>query len=63
MVQDPHVQSAIMFGRGRLQSGILIEPKKEFSVDVNDPRALEAFKNKIWYVRRACIIVNRLYPF
>lgn len=48
MLQDLHVQSAIMFGRGRPQNGILVDPKKEFQFDVGDVRALEAFKNKLW---------------
>ena len=52
VIHDPHVQSAIMFGRGRLQTGILIEPRKECSVDVNDLHALENFKNTIWCVFR-----------
>lgn len=48
MSQDPHVQTAVMFGRGRLQNGILVEPKKQFSFDARDPAALEAFKELIW---------------
>lgn len=50
MSQDPHVQAAVMFGRGRLQNGILVEPKKQLSVDVQDAAAVEAFKDLIWWV-------------
>ncbi|KAJ3558403.1 hypothetical protein NM688_g950 [Phlebia brevispora] len=46
--QDPHVQAAVMFGRGRLQNGILIEPKKTYQFDTCDAAALEAFKDMIW---------------
>ncbi|KAJ3528018.1 hypothetical protein NM688_g8049 [Phlebia brevispora] len=48
MAQDPHVQAAVMFGRGRPQNGILIEPKKQFVFDTNDATAAEAFKDTIW---------------
>ena len=49
MSQDPHVQTAVMFGRGRLQNGILVEPKQQFSFDTRDSAALEAFKELIWW--------------
>ena len=39
-----------MFGRGRLQAGILVEPKPEYSFDPSDEAKLADFRNKIWYV-------------
>ncbi|KAJ3540826.1 hypothetical protein NM688_g6172 [Phlebia brevispora] len=48
MLQDPHVQAAVIFGRGRLQNGMLIEPKKEYRFDPNDMATLESFKDAIW---------------
>ncbi|KAH9912112.1 acetyl-CoA synthetase-like protein [Fomitopsis serialis] len=47
MNQDPHVQASAMFGRGRLQAGILIDPKPEYSFDPSDEASLVAFRNKI----------------
>ena len=35
-----------MFGRGRFQNGVLVQPKEQF--DPEDDRALEAFRNTIW---------------
>lgn len=40
-----------MFGRGRFQNGVLIEPKPEFAFDPSDTKKLEEFRNMIWYVR------------
>ncbi|KAL6306740.1 hypothetical protein BKA93DRAFT_894740 [Sparassis latifolia] len=46
--QDPHVQSSVMFGRGRFQAGILVDPKIEFKFDPADGVKLAAFRNNIW---------------
>lgn len=48
--EDPHVKSSVMFGRGRFQNGILIEPAEEFQVDAENVKEVESFRNKIWYV-------------
>ena len=37
-----------MFGRGRFQNGILIQPKEPF--DPSDEAKLEDYRNKIWCV-------------
>ena len=37
-----------MFGRGRFQNGILIQPKEVF--DPSDEVKLEEYRNKIWCV-------------
>lgn len=39
-----------MFGRGRFQNGILIEPQDEFAINPKDTKQLEDFRNKIWFV-------------
>lgn len=39
-----------MFGRGRLQVGVIIEPKPEYSFDPSDEVKLAEFRNKVWYV-------------
>ena len=42
--QDPHVHSAIMFGRGRFNAGVLIDPKPEFMFDPADKNKLAEFE-------------------
>ncbi|KAH7912516.1 hypothetical protein BJ138DRAFT_785575 [Hygrophoropsis aurantiaca] len=44
--QDPYVAAAIMFGRGRFQNGVLIQPKEPF--EPGDTAKLTAFRNAIW---------------
>ncbi|KAH9851221.1 acetyl-CoA synthetase-like protein [Lenzites betulinus] len=46
LVQDPHVQACLMFGRGRFQNGVLIQPVEQF--DPADEVKLEEYRNKIW---------------
>ncbi|KAH9834865.1 uncharacterized protein C8Q71DRAFT_797672 [Rhodofomes roseus] len=48
MNQDPHVRGSAMFGRGRLQAGILVDPKPEYTVDPSDEAKLAVFRNMIW---------------
>lgn len=47
LLKDPAVAGAVMFGRGRVQNGILVEPKETF--DPRDERRLAEFRNMIWY--------------
>ncbi|KAI0081390.1 acetyl-CoA synthetase-like protein [Panus rudis PR-1116 ss-1] len=55
----PFVQGAIMFGRGRNEAGVLIEPRPEDAIDPKDQAALAAFRNRIWpFVEEA----NKLAP-
>ncbi|GJE93572.1 acetyl-CoA synthetase-like protein [Phanerochaete sordida] len=46
--QDPHIQNAIMFGRGKFQPGVLIDPKPQFKFDGADEEKLADFRNAIW---------------
>ena len=48
LCQDPHVQSAVFFGNGRFQNGVIIDPKKEFAFDPKDEHRLIEFRNSIW---------------
>ena len=48
MVQDPRIASALMFGRGQFQNGVLIEPKPSFTFDPGDEEKLAEFRNAIW---------------
>ncbi|KAF8520979.1 acetyl-CoA synthetase-like protein [Gautieria morchelliformis] len=49
LLRDPHISAAVMFGRERVQNGVLIEPKKEYLFEVNNETKLESFKNAIWF--------------
>ncbi|KAF8436597.1 putative nonribosomal peptide synthetase [Boletus edulis BED1] len=42
------VQGVVMFGRERNQVGVLIEPRSEHPIDVNDEKAVADFRNQIW---------------
>ena len=44
------VDFAVMFGRGRPQNGIIVQPTKGYQVDPNDPIALAQFRDAIWWV-------------
>ena len=50
LTQDPHILSAVMFGRGRFQNGVLIDPKPQFAFDPKDEAKLENFRTLIWQV-------------
>jgi hypothetical protein len=39
-----------MFGRGRFQNGVLIDPKPQFAFDPEDEAKLENFRSLIWQV-------------
>lgn len=45
---DPHVSSAIVFGTGRMQNGVLIAPAAGFAFDPKDKEKLAEFRNAIW---------------
>ncbi|RPD77018.1 acetyl-CoA synthetase-like protein [Lentinus tigrinus ALCF2SS1-7] len=46
--EDPHVKSSVMFGRGKFQNGVLIQPAEEFVFDPSDVKKLEEYRNLIW---------------
>ncbi|KAK0243050.1 hypothetical protein EDD85DRAFT_314137 [Armillaria nabsnona] len=46
--QDPHVLAAVMFGHGKYQVGVLVEPGPQFSFDPVDESKLAEFRNLIW---------------
>ncbi|EMD35545.1 hypothetical protein CERSUDRAFT_106870 [Gelatoporia subvermispora B] len=46
LLKDANIAAAIMFGRGRFQNGVLVQPKEE--VNPTDEKQLAAFRNKIW---------------
>ena len=50
LVQDPLIRAAVIFGRGRMQNGVIIEPSTGFKFDVEDVLERERFIESIWYV-------------
>ncbi|KAI5999974.1 putative aminoadipate reductase [Pisolithus albus] len=45
-----YLSGVCMFGRGRSQVGILVEPKPEYAIDVSDVKQVAEFRNLIWPV-------------
>ncbi|KAG6914129.1 putative NRPS-like protein biosynthetic cluster [Tephrocybe rancida] len=48
VLSSPLVQAVLMFGREHDRTGILIEPKLNNSIDVNDHTELAILRNKLW---------------
>lgn len=48
------VMGALVFGRGREQAGVLLEPRPGYTIDPKDEAAVVAFRNKVWCVISAC---------
>ncbi|KAF9232884.1 hypothetical protein BU15DRAFT_80709 [Melanogaster broomeanus] len=48
MGSNPFLSGVCMFGRGRHQVGILVEPRAEYAIDVADDKQVAEFRNKIW---------------
>ncbi|KAK7046200.1 acetyl-CoA synthetase-like protein [Favolaschia claudopus] len=46
--QDPHVRSSVIFGRGRFQAGVIVEPQPAYKFDPEDQVKLAEFRNMIW---------------
>ncbi|KAI6102822.1 putative aminoadipate reductase [Pisolithus sp. B1] len=44
------VSGVCMFGRGRSQIGVLVEPRPQYAVDVEDEKQVAEFRNLIWPV-------------
>ncbi|KAL1660867.1 hypothetical protein GGF50DRAFT_118539 [Schizophyllum commune] len=42
------IRTAIMFGRGRDEAGILVEPVPNHQIDIDDDVQVAAFRNAIW---------------
>ncbi|KAG2140138.1 putative aminoadipate reductase [Suillus clintonianus] len=45
---NPYVNGTVIFGRGRNQVGILIEPRAGCEIDVDDEKHLAEFRNRVW---------------
>ena len=42
----------IVFGQSHDRAGILIEPKAEYAIDIEDQDQLIQFRNLLWFVHR-----------
>lgn len=49
LVSNSIITGAVMFGRGRTQAGVLIEPHPAHAIDPLDEQAVVAFRQKIWW--------------
>jgi len=49
IIASPLIQGVVVFGRGRSQVGVLVEPSPEH-VDILDNNTVAAFRNEIWSV-------------
>lgn len=47
---DLHIKSAVVFGRGRFNPGVIIDPVPEFAFDPEDQERLAEFRNLVWCV-------------
>lgn len=57
MNQDPRVRSSLMFGRGKFNAGILVDPQPEYAFDPVDEAKLIEFRNLIW-LELPCVIMS-----
>ena len=55
--EDPHVHMSIIFGQGKFQNGVIVEPAQGHVVDPGDMRQVAEYRNAIWYV------IHHLYRF
>ncbi|KAF9012818.1 acetyl-CoA synthetase-like protein [Hymenopellis radicata] len=45
---DAHVSASVMFGHGKFQAGVVIEPKEPYRFDPSNQGELERFRNLVW---------------
>ncbi|ETW75335.1 hypothetical protein HETIRDRAFT_461285 [Heterobasidion irregulare TC 32-1] len=50
LVKHPLVANAVIFGRGRFQNGVIIDPTPGHHIDPEDTEALAQFRREIWPV-------------
>jgi len=46
--EDPRIRSAMIFGRGKFNCGLLVQPALDFLLDTEDESKVESFKEMIW---------------
>ncbi|OSC98631.1 acetyl-CoA synthetase-like protein [Trametes coccinea BRFM310] len=45
---DPHIKASMIFGQGRFQNGVLVQPAESIVFDRADAKQLEQYRNMIW---------------
>lgn len=50
LIAAPLIQSAVVFGRGRAQIGVNIEPAKYPEANLSDVEGITRFRNAMWCV-------------
>lgn len=48
MNQDPSIKASVMFGRGKYNAGVIVDPASTCVFDPADVKVLAAFRQKIW---------------
>lgn len=48
LVKHPLVANAVIFGRGKFQNGVIIDPTPGHHIDPEDTEALAQFRREIW---------------
>jgi hypothetical protein len=56
---SPLLSGVCMFGRGRSQTGVLVEPRPEYAIDITDDVLVAEFRNKIWCVAWVFLLRRR----
>ncbi|KAI6042371.1 putative aminoadipate reductase [Pisolithus marmoratus] len=57
-----YVSGVCMFGRARSQTGVLVEPRAEYVIDVEDQKQVAEFRNLIWHVKPVVEEANQEAP-
>ena len=60
LASHPLVADAVMFGRAKLQAGVLVDPAPQHLVDPNDMVAVSKYIDEIWYAALSTICVMML---
>ena len=48
MMKDPRIRAAVMFGQGKFNAGVIVDPIPEFQFDFCDRQKFAEFRNLIW---------------
>ncbi|KAK0184736.1 NRPS-like enzyme [Armillaria mellea] len=48
LLGDKHISGAVMFGRGKFQPGVLVQPSAELAFDPKDTKRLIDYRSLIW---------------
>lgn len=67
IVKDPRIAHAIVFGRGQLHVGVLVEPStlawEQYSTAEHDGFDVDGFKDAVWCVYQNFILEGQVTKF